>query len=157
MTSDIYTNVPIDTERQEIRLVQLLPGHDDEQLQCSFHRHVLGCPDVEYSALSYTWGDSKSPTYTILIDGDSFDIHQNLWHFLKRQRENDEFGLIWIDAISIDQLNTSERNHQVSLMRDIYLQVSVFVDRDLLMLTTLGLSSIHLAWCCCRRKRSCHR
>jgi hypothetical protein len=48
-------------------------------------------------------------------------IRKNLWDFLSiyQSRVTPE-SRIWIDAICIDQENTKERNHQVTMMRDIY-------------------------------------
>ena len=123
MTSEVYSSLPIGTASKEIRLIELLPGREDEPISCIFHRYTLGSPDLEYTALSYTWGDPKSPKYKILIDNHAFNVRQNLWHFLKQGRQFGRYGLLWIDAISVDQSDINERNHQVALMRDIYSQV----------------------------------
>lgn len=99
-----------------------------------------------YSCLSYTWGDGYK-THCIRIDGKVHFIHKNLWNFLDVTRKriaNDgciriprralnhgprtqfddeqiiKHPWIWIDAISIDQNNTVEKNHQVQQMGTIY-------------------------------------
>jgi hypothetical protein len=54
------------------------------------------------------------------IDNQVFKARRNLWLFLKQARRGSPVGLIWIDALCIDQENIGERNHQVSLMKDIY-------------------------------------
>jgi hypothetical protein len=122
MTFDIYNSVPINTKISEIRLIELLPGRDDESISCVFHRRTLGSLDLEFRALSYTWGTPTS-TSVIFIKKVAFNIRQNLWLFLKQERYRRSFGLIWIDALSIDQSNTGERNHQVALMKEIYSKV----------------------------------
>src|ERR1700755_1266522 len=106
MASDIYTAVSLDKKRNEIRLVELLPGEDDDPISCIFHRHILRGSDFKYVALSYTWGESDSPTYKIFIDGMPFNARQNLWYFLQERRRQGRFDPIWIDAICINQSNT---------------------------------------------------
>lgn len=84
-----------------------------------------------YIALSYTWDKQGGPTKNIDIGGAKFVVGEGLWNFLKHYRKKDflrrcsernppKAMSLWIDAIAINQSNTSERNHQVSLMRDIY-------------------------------------
>lgn len=74
---------------------------------------------VQYQALSYTWGD---PTTSVIIQlNDSpFRVRQNLWDFLKQARRHAFPGYLWIDAISINQETLQERNHQVGIMGEIY-------------------------------------
>jgi hypothetical protein len=127
MASNTYTSVPIDAKSREIRLIELVPSHDDQRVSCKFHRHTLDSLDLEYTAVSYTWGDPKSPSHDVLVDGNPFRIRQNLWHFLKQEREAGHKNLLWIDALCIDQSNMIERNHQVALMRDIYSMVRSYI------------------------------
>jgi hypothetical protein len=44
----------------------------------------------------------------------------NLYHALRRVRGKGGQYFFWVDAICIDQANTQERGHQVSIMRAIY-------------------------------------
>ncbi|ORY16942.1 heterokaryon incompatibility protein-domain-containing protein, partial [Clohesyomyces aquaticus] len=110
---------------QEIRLVELLPGNEEDIIRCKFHRSSLR-DKPDYVALSYRWGDA-STTANIHLDGTSFSIRQNLWNFLHQYRihmsQSTEKTIFWIDALCIDQQNTRERNHQVALMRLIYSSV----------------------------------
>jgi hypothetical protein len=122
MASNLYTSVPINTKLSEIRLIAILPGAHDDPISCVFDRHELRTPDLEFRALSYTWGN-PSPTHVIFINNIAFTVRQNLWLFLKQERQSKRFGRIWIDALCINQLNTGERNHQVALMKEIYSQV----------------------------------
>jgi hypothetical protein len=83
-----------------------------------------------YRALSYTWGPPE-PAYNIVIDNKSLAIRDNLYAFLlkaskgeaRRQLASTQY--LWIDQISIDQENVSERNHQVRLMAKIYERAAV--------------------------------
>ncbi|RTE72596.1 hypothetical protein BHE90_012986 [Fusarium euwallaceae] len=85
------------------------------------------CPP--FAAISYTWGDSRI-TEPILINGHTFLVRKAAWDLLKELPSLDmdcdprpEF--IWIDSICINQNNTTERNHQVRLMRKIYSSAKV--------------------------------
>lgn len=79
----------------------------------------------DYVALSYTWADQNGDR--TLCDNiflgsawTPFAITSNCAAALRRLRSRGATRLIWIDAICIDQTNTGERSHQVSMMRDIY-------------------------------------
>ncbi|OCK73375.1 hypothetical protein K432DRAFT_237520 [Lepidopterella palustris CBS 459.81] len=74
MASEVYSSLPMDTASKYIRLIELLPGREDEPISCIFHCSALGSPDLEYTALSYTWGDPESPKYEILINNHAFTI-----------------------------------------------------------------------------------
>ncbi|KAK1835041.1 heterokaryon incompatibility protein-domain-containing protein [Podospora conica] len=103
--------------------------------------------DVEFRALSYTWGlpfhadilDLEKPTidcgeaFSLLVDGQSFTVTENLFYALKQLGENGEQGPFWIDALSINQQNDTEKLAQVSMMSDIYSsasQVVVWLGKD---------------------------
>ena len=79
---------------------------------------------LEYVALSYTWG-SESPTYDIYIYGDeaaegSFTVRQNLRDFLREMRRHRDESWFWIDQICINQNDQEEKSWQVRQMSDIY-------------------------------------
>jgi hypothetical protein len=69
--------------------------------------------------LSYAWGDPPDQL-PIRVNGKLLKIRANLWNFLYSARETSFDSDIWIDALSIDQNNTLERNHQVQRMGQIY-------------------------------------
>ena len=127
-----YISLPRGTS--VIRLVELLPGKDDE-LRCKIH-HVdldnLSNSSIEpnqrltYEALSYTW-NSGVFCKSIRCDGRILPITQNLYDALRRLRQASRSRLFWIDAICINQLDTGERNHQVGLIRSIYMRASQVV------------------------------
>ncbi|OJD36684.1 ankyrin and het domain-containing protein [Diplodia corticola] len=84
--------------------------------------------EPEYSALSYVWGDPNT-TRPILIDGKAFHVTVNLEVALRqlaeelRQRRHNPTWL-WVDAICINQHDTTERTHQVCQMDQIYRRAS---------------------------------
>ncbi|KAF2183383.1 HET-domain-containing protein [Zopfia rhizophila CBS 207.26] len=113
---------PLDLMSKGIRLVEVLDGPDDEPVSCALRYHSLdSC--VPYTALSYKWGD-VADSEMIYLDNKPFKAGRNLWEFLRRARRLSDRKFFWIDAISIDQENTEERNHQVALMREIYSKAS---------------------------------
>ena len=60
----------------------------------------------------------------ININHRGFAVRENLWHFLNAARLRGLKCSLWIDAVSIDQDNVTERNHQVQYMGHIYSQAS---------------------------------
>lgn len=45
---------------------------------------------------------------------------EKLWQALRHLRQPDSTGILWIDALCINQNESLERNHQVSQMGKIY-------------------------------------
>ncbi|KAJ4118920.1 hypothetical protein NW768_010660 [Fusarium equiseti] len=80
---------------------------------------------TEYEAVSYTWATSsgnRRKDHVIFI-GNSWDmlpITENCFDALKNCRLEDRDRYLWIDSICINQLDISERTHQVGMMREIY-------------------------------------
>jgi hypothetical protein len=56
------------------------------------------------------------------IDGLSFNVRENLYNGLLCTRKRFHSQLFWIDALSINQNDVLERNHQVAMMSRIYSQ-----------------------------------
>jgi len=85
-----------------------------------------------YMALSYTWDSSHpedpelafilngSRSLKIKLNGEYFDIRQNLYLALQYLRSPKHTLRIWVDAICINQADSIERSQQVSLMAFIY-------------------------------------
>ena len=119
----LYTKVSLNLQGEDIRLVELV---DAPTVALKFHCFPLA-ESPAYTALSYTWGKGKNEK-TISVDGCSVVVRRNLWDFLSQMRDRQEWGrLFWIDALSIDQSSTEERNHQVKLMADIYSGVWLYI------------------------------
>ncbi|KAI0198823.1 hypothetical protein F4808DRAFT_434578 [Astrocystis sublimbata] len=82
----------------------------------------------QYCAISYTWGD-EDETETIQLDKQDFRVRGNLWSCLYHlglsaltSRTSSRY--LWVDAVCIDQTNTSEKNAQVRVMDEIYRNAS---------------------------------
>jgi hypothetical protein len=73
----------------------------------------------QYESLSYVWGDSVLKQ-TITVNGTSIPVTRNLEAALRRVRNTEHTDLLWVDAVCINQMDTSEKNVQVTRMKDIY-------------------------------------
>ena len=121
-----YTDL---TNPDDIRLIELHPGKDNEEIHCSILRRGLET-SPSYEALSYTWGSNRlektiycsdsSNTYEPLL------VTSNCYAALRRLRWSHISRLLWIDAICINQIDR-ERNVQVALMPRIYQRASQVV------------------------------
>ncbi|KAJ9605503.1 hypothetical protein H2200_010160 [Cladophialophora chaetospira] len=74
-----------------------------------------------YSALSYTWGDDTKP-HSITINDHETSIRSNLWNFLRRATASSELEAtyLWLDALSISQLDPIEKAAQVQQIGRIF-------------------------------------
>ena len=107
----------------EIRLLIIHSGTFDDALRISLKTASLFSSTLEpYQAVSYAWGD-VSRVECIDCDGVPTDtIITNLAHALRYIRSDSQPRTLWADAVCINQADLEERNHQVSLMRHVYLK-----------------------------------
>jgi hypothetical protein len=121
MESNTLTYHALDTYTDEIRLISLEPydlSQADTQVACTLITTKLS-ENPKYEALSYMWGSQSNPAI-IIVDGQDLAVGKNLWLALRQLRLVASRRTIWIDAICINQADTTERNHQVSQMSKIY-------------------------------------
>jgi hypothetical protein len=95
----------------------------DDSIECHLFHTSLD-DQMDYSALSYCWGEDEK-TSEIILNGKRFLITPNLEIALRDLRRfgrdnATDIASIWIDAICIDQNNNAERSHQVGHMDSIY-------------------------------------
>jgi Heterokaryon incompatibility protein (HET) len=110
--------VPLCRERDEIRLVWLMPGGWDDPIICELR--VVSLDKVpSYSAVSYVWGDSTQ-SESISVNGEDFHVTANLNTVLQYLRHERYIRVLWIDALCIHQGNNEEKAWQVDLMGRIY-------------------------------------
>ncbi|KAJ0117467.1 hypothetical protein J7T55_003883 [Diaporthe amygdali] len=122
----------------EIRLLHLDSYDTVAQPLHGFLRPTKLSHRPDYIALSYTWADAdgdRTLRERIFLGSawTPFAITRNCAAALRRLRSRGGTRTVWIDAICIDQANTGERSHQVSLMRDIYSRaesVAIFLGGD---------------------------
>lgn len=110
-------------EARHIRLIRLeTPRHSSRPLQCQIHQVCLD-DNPEYSAMSYAW-DAERQNTPLICGGKQLLITPNCEKALRRFAKIPAGQVLWVDSICIDQTSTSERNHQVKLMGDIYSQAA---------------------------------
>ena len=109
---------PLNRAESEIRVLALGPGFLGEPIVCKLDTVSLGS-FIEYEALSYTWGETTL-CREIVVNGSPVSISENAFVALMHLRNENSVRRVWIDAICINQLNDSERAHQVKMMKDIY-------------------------------------
>lgn len=108
-----------------IRMIQLLAGEADDPIHIRLSHHPLR--DLpECKVLSYVWGP-EDREQDIVCEGKILKVTPNLLEVLRRLRHrilksehDDQMGLLWIDAICINQDDLAERSQQVQLMTDVY-------------------------------------
>lgn len=104
-----------------IRLLMLQKGATPKNLQYTM-QHVELHRSTKYVAVSYSWGAPVPATALkrISIHGEAVLVRPTLYRFLKNMANQQPLMSMWIDCLSIDQTNVNERNHQISIMGDIY-------------------------------------
>lgn len=124
----IYDALPLlPADGDTTRVLRIEPSVSfDDPICCTLKVMPLqGAP--AYSAVSYVWGD-PAITRTIHVNGVPITVRLNIWNVLLQMRSNGNTGLLWIDAICINQEDIHERGRQVSIMGRIYSNaVLVFV------------------------------
>ncbi|KAF4627649.1 hypothetical protein G7Y89_g10503 [Cudoniella acicularis] len=121
---------PLDTSRQEIRLLQIEPPQSDdceETIKCTMIKDALVRQSGKFFALSYVWGDPGT-TLPVVVNGHELTVTTNLVSCLQQLRNDYKHHpgrfsptqYLWVDAICINQMDIQERNSQVQLMGSIY-------------------------------------
>lgn len=72
---------PLDTSKAQIRVLHLQPRQDSEPdaIVCTLSVIDLDNAEHLYEALSYEWGDPKNTSFSIMLDGTTFGLRENLW------------------------------------------------------------------------------
>lgn len=113
---------PLNHNGFDIRVLQILPGGEDETITCTLERYVEA-RGSGWACLSYTWGN-ESASHEIRLNGSPFLVTPNLHQFLRQARRRNLDLPIWIDAICINQSDHGERNSQVQMMGTIFKNAS---------------------------------
>ena len=121
----------IDSTKAEFRLLRLKPAnYKEDVIECDM---IDTCLDevAHFAALSYHWG-APAFDHQVLCNGKLMAITSNLHDALKRHRQDyhpQKEGLLWVDALCINQSDREERNGQVMLMHRIYSEAAtVYID-----------------------------
>ncbi|PMD32475.1 HET-domain-containing protein [Hyaloscypha variabilis F] len=109
MARFIYS--PLKSAQKEIRLISLLPGLFDSDIKVEiFYEKLSEQYQPDYEALSYVWGSTEDP---------------EILSIAYRNQHGDRtspgsVGVVWIDAICINQDDIQERSLEVARMGFIY-------------------------------------
>jgi hypothetical protein len=120
-TSHVYKPLTSVSGRSNtIRLLRILPvsSTSPSTIHCKIDRFSLG-ESLVYSAVFYVWG-SVAELKTLVVNNQRMAVRPNIWHFLHQLREEQHDGLLWVDAICINQDDVEERSQQVAIMGQIY-------------------------------------
>lgn len=116
LSSQVFAYDPLSSPAS-IRLLKVLPKQDDCRIQIELWEQVQIDPKP-YRCLSYTWGESLA-TSSVRVNGRSMEVGNNLYAFLVVASQRFANETLWIDAISINQSDNTEKGHQVQSMGDV--------------------------------------
>lgn len=111
---DVYTQL----SSRELRILLLGPGTRGSSIECEM-RVVTDPKTTQYEALSYVWGDTTQ-SRTIHCNGFKFPVTESLYTAIDHLRYPDTWRRIWVDQLSINQINKDELMNQVGQMGAIY-------------------------------------
>lgn len=131
----IYKNFPLDTTRDEIRLLTIRASFQSDRICCELSNILLENAKDKYLALSYMWaykpfsfvpqalafqnhGDN-----TIECNETQCEVTPNLYNALVQLRNSNDPTVVWIDQLCINQNPNDQRcekSHQLNLMGKIY-------------------------------------
>jgi hypothetical protein len=148
--SQLFRHDPLDTSKQQIRLLRILPTRNvlkDEI--CCLLKHFdlddicangisdegdnrqwslddvfgarLGELSGQFTYQALSYNWGADKKLDIILNGKRFQVRENLYRFLDECRRTPlVYNYIWIDQICINQETIDERNHQVQRMGSIF-------------------------------------
>ncbi|KAK5988410.1 Protein NO VEIN-like protein [Cladobotryum mycophilum] len=117
----LYTYRPLAFE--EIRLMELLPGSDEDELRGKVHHYNITASDLPaYHSLSYVWGLATAGMggHSLKTDDGIIEITPSLDLALRRLRAPGQSTWLWVDAVCINQKDNLEKKIQIHLMYHIF-------------------------------------
>lgn len=108
-------------QTRDIRILELRPAESfNDPLHLSLKQVSLGDHDRHnFEAVSYVWGTARSEQ-EVFCDDETIHVTSNCESLLRHLRLKTETRHLWVDALCINQSSTSDKNHQVPLMGDIF-------------------------------------
>jgi hypothetical protein len=99
--SPIYQTLPLNADNDEIRVLELESGSEEDELSGNLVLGSLQTPCQPFEALSYVWGTSKINEKIMLNKTMPLPITDNLASALRSLRSfsNGEPQRIWINAV----------------------------------------------------------
>jgi hypothetical protein len=102
---------------RNIRLLKIRLGSEETPLEINLVKRRLG--SVKFEALSYVWG-KQAARQRIKCNGRWICVGSSLLDAFGELARRRSTGLVWADAICINQNDDQEKTRQVRMMRDIY-------------------------------------
>jgi hypothetical protein len=115
-----FRHEPLPDSQAYIRLLEILQGDFKDQIVCRLTTWSIDTAP-SYYALSYTWGEQTSPV-SIVINSKPLEVRANCAYMLQQAFASEASRYFWVDAICIDQASNQEKNHQVSMMGQLYMK-----------------------------------
>ncbi|KAI1127228.1 HET-domain-containing protein [Nemania abortiva] len=109
---------PIDSSQGQIRLLKIAPGKAGEPIRCVYEISSVD-GNVPYETLSYIWGRGDR-TKPVVVQGTEAQLTDNLFAALSRIRHETQIRFLWVDALCINQDDSTEKMAQVNMMHKIY-------------------------------------
>lgn len=108
-------------QARDIRVLELRPADDfNDPLRLSLKQVSLEDHERHrFEAVSYVWG-AKRGNQEVLCDDGTIRVTSNCESLLRHLRLKTQTRHLWVDALCINQSSTSDKNHQVPLMGDIF-------------------------------------
>lgn len=108
-------------QARDIRILELKPADNfDDPLDLSLKQVSLEDHDgPSFEAVSYVWGAIRGDRKVFCDDG-TVQVTSNCESLLRHLRLKTRTRSLWVDALCINQSSTSDRNHQVPLMGNIF-------------------------------------
>ena len=118
--TDIFPK--LDTRKDQLRLLHILPGTEPELIHCNLEIRALD-EKPEYETLSYDWADVNygRPCF-VMLDGKLWLIAFALWQALSRLRLRSSSRIFWIDALCINPLDDAEKTYHACMTSRVYSQ-----------------------------------
>jgi Heterokaryon incompatibility protein (HET) len=111
---------PLQPQKTEIRILLLLPAEDiAADIHCRLCHESLDDENLAYEALSYVWGPPET-LRKVQLDGQPKEVTPNLFAAMRQLRHPRNERRLWVDALSVDQMNNEEKSLQIGLMGSIY-------------------------------------
>ena len=118
----------------QIRILVLQPGKFGDRIKANLRvGDLLDRPEVrlagdgtpvQYTALSYCWGNSEERSCEMECNGMTHSIGEEAYRALQHLRSGYDVSYIWIDTFCIDQANEDEKAHQVPAMLSVFSKAS---------------------------------
>lgn len=108
-------------QARDIRILELRPAESfDDPLHLSLKQVSLEDHDRHnFEAVSYVWG-APWGEQEVFCDDETIRVTSSCESLLRHLRLETETRHLWVDALCINQSSTSDKNHQVPLMGDIF-------------------------------------